>query len=147
MCFISFESRDSSIESKRYTHTNVAYPTQSWAGIVSLTKDHPCGWKNTHESSKLLFLGNLIPEIESRAPNYSSDITFKWVGPQPHRGAFFYWSHFIHDILDGWSLVSATNPQPPILGSRLINIHVYIWVCRSMVMCIVILSLCCWWWC
>ena len=27
-------------------------------------------------------------------------------------GGFFYWSHFIHDILDGWSVVSATNPQP-----------------------------------
>ena len=29
----------------------------------------------------------------------------------PIGGLFFYWSHFIHDILFGWSLVSATNPQ------------------------------------
>jgi len=73
--------------------------------------------EKTQESSKWLFLGNMIPGIESKAPNQSSDITFKWIGPQPHRGAFFYWSRFIHDILDGWFYLSATNPQPSLLPS------------------------------
>ena len=44
--------------------------------------------KKTKESSKWLFLGNLIQEIESKAPNRSSDVTFEWIGPQPHREAF-----------------------------------------------------------
>ena len=33
--------------------------------------------KKTQESSKWLFLDNLTTEIESKAPNYSSDITFE----------------------------------------------------------------------
>ena len=79
-----------------FTH-NVLWTRQGRPGIRGTQVKSSIRMKKTQYSSKWLFLGNLIPEIESKAPKI---------------GGFFYWSHFIHDILDGWFYLSATNPQP-----------------------------------
>ena len=83
-----------------YTHVSsyMVWRVQPWPGIRGTQVLSSVRMKKIQESYKWLFLGNLNPEIESKASNESSEVTFKWIGPQPHKGAFFHWSHFIHFI-------------------------------------------------
>ena len=48
-----------------------------WLGIRGTQVKSSVRMEKTQETSKWLFLGNLIPEIESKALNQSSDITFE----------------------------------------------------------------------
>ena len=86
------------------------YITCKRPGIRGTQVNHLCGWKKMQESSKCLFWGNLIPEIESKVPNESSDITFEWIGPQPHRRAFLL--EPLHPRCLGWMILSECHESP-----------------------------------
>ena len=89
-----------------------------WPGIRGTHLVSSVRMKKTRESSNMLFLGNLIPEIESKAPtlvtSHSNESALNFIG-----GLFLL--EPLHPRYLGWMILSECHESPAALHHSILN--------------------------